>query len=225
MHGESDQICHDQLHFPSITAWKVLQRRIQLWSSMNFKSQLKFYTYSIPIAVVLFLIYWNWYGNYVNTDQRMSLNIHRTGWLEKECAPWSLRNLKYGDLILWREHNDLRTLRVSRIVAFAGDKVEIKNSVFFLNQERKTQPEIQEKKTIQILRRDREFTIFREHSKDFKFNIGVSDQENQFNFAITVDADRILALEDYRDYSSSEKIRARLIEKDQIKCFLKAIGD
>jgi signal peptidase I len=190
---------------------------------MKLTSQVKFYVSAIPIALVISMIYSNWFGNYVNKNPRMSLNIHKSGWLEKRCAPWSTNKLEYGDMILWQERNDLKNLKISRIVAFGGDKVEIRDSVFYLNGEQMTQTEMLQTQTINLLRKDRDFLVFREHSQDFKFNIGVMPEELKFNHSFTVAPQLVLALEDYRDYANADRIANHVLEREQIKCVLKNI--
>lgn len=121
----------------------------------------------------------------------------------------------YGDVVLFKNPENRKSSNIKRVVALAGDTVEMKEGQLLINGQRLKRERI-EKKTIQMKSQPVEGEMFWEKNGDVKYQIFVSGQTGDTEIAtkdfgsVTVPAHHCFVMADNRNHPKDSRTHGPL---------------
>jgi signal peptidase I len=100
----------------------------------NKKSQVKEYVISIVVAIVIALIFRNYVFARADVDgYSMFSTLNNKDVLFVEKLSLLTNSIKKGEIIIFDSNNATHDIYVKRVIATAGDQIEVKNGKVYLN--------------------------------------------------------------------------------------------
>ena len=113
------------------------------------------------------------------------------------------KNPEYGDVVLFKGPGNRRENYIKRVIALAGDTVEIKDCQLFING-KKLERKWVEKKMIQMGKQKVEGDVFLETNGNARYKIFISDQKKDFG-PMTVPDYHCFLMGDNRNHSKDSR--------------------